>query len=116
VTRTPGAVRRRLPAIVGLAVLVLVGAVLMLQASAQRTETGVVIRVDATGLTQVSGFTLRTDDGRETRYRIGGLENGTEFPPGHLAEHVATAGRVRVFYREEGGARVAYRLEDAPAS
>ena len=94
----------------------LVGVVLLLQAGGQRTETGVVLRVDATGLTQVSGFTLRTDDGRETTYRIGALENGAEFPPGHLAEHVATAGRVRVFYREEGGARVAYRLEDAPAT
>ena len=44
---------------------------------------------------------------------LGDLENGTEFPPGHLVEHQATAQPVRVWYRTENGARVAVRLEDA---
>ena len=43
------------------------------------------------------------------------LENGAEFPPGHLVEHQATAERVRVWYREDGGVRLAIRLEDAGA-
>ena len=69
--------------------------------------------IDAEGLTRVTGFRLRTDGGAEVPFRIGVLENGAEFPPGHLAEHMATTTRVRVFFREEGGERVVYRLEDA---
>jgi hypothetical protein len=108
--------RRFLPILVAVAALAVVAAVLALQAGAQRTETGLVIDVDATGLTEVRGFTLRTDDGRTTSYRIGELENGTEFPPGHLVEHLATAERVVVYFRDESGERVAYRLEDAPGT
>ena len=43
---------------------------------------------------------------------IGILENGAQFPPGHLAEHMANASPVRVFFRDEGGQLVVYRLED----
>ncbi len=46
-------------------------------------------------------------------FRIGELENGNEFPPGHLAEHQATAEPVVVYYRVEGNERFAVRLEDA---
>jgi hypothetical protein len=75
--------------------------------------TGAVIRLDAEGLTRVTGFRLRTDDGTEQDFRIGVLENGAQFPPGHLAEHMATSTRIRVYYREEAGERVVFRLEDA---
>jgi len=75
--------------------------------------TGVLIDIDAAGLSQVTAFTLRLDDGRQLTFRIGTLENGAEFPPGHLAEHLATSSPVRVFFRREGPALVAYRLEDA---
>ena len=74
---------------------------------------GLLTGIDAEGLTRVTGFRLRTDDGAEVPFRIGVLENGAEFPPGHLAEHMATTTKVRVFFREEGGERVVYRLEDA---
>ena len=74
---------------------------------------GLLTGIDAEGLTRVTGFRLRTDAGAEIPFRIGVLENGAEFPPGHLAEHMATTTRVRVFFREEGGERVVYRLEDA---
>jgi hypothetical protein len=43
---------------------------------------------------------------------MGPLENGAAFPPGHLAEHQATAEPVRVSFRLEDGARVAYRIDD----
>ena len=36
-----------------------------------------------------------------------------QFPPGHLAEHQATAAPVRVWYRMRGDERYALRLEDA---
>jgi hypothetical protein len=75
--------------------------------------TGVVIEVSASGLADVSGMTLRLADGRALEFRIGSLENGAEFPPGHLKEHMATSTPVRVWFRLEGTELVAYRIEDA---
>ena len=74
---------------------------------------GVIVGVEAQGLTDVRGFTLRTSDGSSVEFTLGDLENGTEFPPGHLVEHQATAEQVRVWYRDEGDRKVAIRLEDA---
>jgi flagellar biosynthesis/type III secretory pathway M-ring protein FliF/YscJ len=106
-------VRQTLPLVVAVAALVLVVVVLATQVGQQKTDTGLVVDVEATGLAEVRGFTLRASDGREIEYRVGVLENAAAFPPGHLYEHRATAQAIRVFYREESGARVAYRLEDA---
>jgi hypothetical protein len=75
---------------------------------------GVPIDIEAEGLTQVTAFTIRTDDGEQLRFVLGPLENATQFPPGHLAEHLAGSTRIKVFFRPEGGDEVAYRLEDAP--
>ena len=75
--------------------------------------TGVLVKIDSQGLTKVRGFTLRTDAGAEIAFTIGTLENGAEFPPGHLAEHMATSSPVRVFFRDEAGTLVVYRIEDA---
>ncbi len=104
--------------VVGLGVLVAVGALVFVVATslgrpADRVEVGVVINVDAVSLTDVRGFTIRTPDGRTVPFRIGALENGAEFPPGHLGEHVATATPIRVTYRDGAGERFAVRLEDA---
>jgi hypothetical protein len=74
---------------------------------------GVVVGVEAQGLSDVQAFTLRTSDGATLEITIGNLENGAEFPPGHLVEHQATAQQVRVWYRTEDGLKVAIRLEDA---
>jgi hypothetical protein len=82
----------------------------------RQTETGLVIAVDASGLTNVRGFTIRTDDGRTVEFRVGALENGAQFPPGHLLEHRATGVKVVVTYRQEDGALAAIRIEDAPAA
>lgn len=75
--------------------------------------TGRLMKIDSQGLTKVRGFTLRTDAGVEIPFTIGRLENGAEFPPGHLAEHMATSSPVRVFFRDEAGTSVVYRIEDA---
>lgn len=75
---------------------------------------GIAVKIDATGLTNVAGFTLRTNSGQEIQFKLGTLENATQFAPGHLGEHVATASPVRVFFRATGGDLVVYRLEDAP--
>ncbi|MEI7742326.1 MAG: hypothetical protein WCK58_01110 [Chloroflexota bacterium] len=76
---------------------------------------GVLVAISAEGLAAVKGFTLRLNDGREIVFKIGVLENGAQFPPGHLAEHMATSTPVRVSFRDEAAEHVAYRLEDAPA-
>ena len=73
---------------------------------------GVVVEVDSGGLTDVRGFTLRTTDGQLLAFGLADLQNGAEFPPGHLAEHQLTASPVRVWYRD-GDPPQAIRLEDA---
>ena len=75
--------------------------------------TGVLVKIDSQGLTKVRGFIVRTGAGAEIPFTIGTLENGAEFPPGHLAEHMATSSPVRVFFRDEDGTLVVYRIEDA---
>lgn len=105
-------------ALVGLGVVVAVIAGVVVAASslgrpAPRTEVGVVISVDAVSLTDVRGFSIRTADGRTVVFRVGQLENGAQFPPGHLSEHAVTAVPILVTYREEDGENVANRLEDA---
>lgn len=79
----------------------------------QSPVAGNVTSVDSSGLTQVRGFTLRTVGGEDLTFVIGTLENGDEFPPGHLAEHMAAAAPIYVYFRIENGVLVVYRLEDA---
>jgi hypothetical protein len=76
---------------------------------------GVIVAVRSEGLDRVNGFDLRTIDQGTLAFTLGDLENGAEFPPGHLVEHQATGQPVRVWYRTEAGDRVAVRLEDAPS-
>lgn len=75
---------------------------------------GVVTSVDAVALDQVHGFTMTSAAGQELTFVIGTLENGDEFPPGHLKEHMAAATPILVYFRPTNGALVVYRIEDAP--
>jgi len=70
------------------------------------------VAVRSTGLDSVSGFTLRMSGGALYLFEIGVLENGAEFPPGHLTEHQATAEPIRVTFVVRGGAAIATRIED----
>ncbi len=74
---------------------------------------GVIVAVESSSLADIRGFTLRRPGGETLEFRLGELENAVEFPPGHLAEHQATAQPVTVIYRMEGKERFAVRLEDA---
>lgn len=74
---------------------------------------GVLASIDSSGLDEVHGFTLRVSNGQTFTFVIGVLENGAEFPPGHLPEHLAAAVPILVFFRVEDGQLVVYRLEDA---
>lgn len=76
--------------------------------------TGVIVAVDARSLGDVRSFTIRSVDGMMTVFDLERLENGAEFPPGHLVEHQATAEPVRVWYRDVEGVHYAIRIEDAP--
>ena len=114
---------RNLFALVLIVVIVITGGAALLLSDTSRfdpegssdlpTVEGVIVGVDSAGLGDVRGFTLRQVGGETLDFRLGELENGTEFPPGHLAEHQATAQPVRVWYRTEDGERYAVRLEDA---
>lgn len=74
---------------------------------------GIVTKVDAESLSKVTGFTLRTTEGKSYEFLIGDLVNGKEFPPGHLAEHQATGSPIKVTFHVAGSELVAIRLDDA---
>ena len=79
----------------------------------QSPVAGVIVAIDSAGLDKVTGFTLRTTGGLELKFVLGQLDNPTEFPPGHLAEHQASLAPVLVSFRVENGMLVVYHLEDA---
>jgi hypothetical protein len=108
---------RRLVIPAAVAIIAVVAAVVaanLLGGPGRRVETGVVVAVEATSLTSVQGFSIKTTDGRTVDFRVGTLENGAVFPPGHLAEHRVSLVPIRVTYIDEGGGHVAVRIEDAP--
>jgi hypothetical protein len=80
---------------------------------ARSPVAGVITSIDSQGLDKVNGFTLRTRSGVDLTFVIGQLDNGAEFPPGHLAEHQASLEPVLVYFKAEGGKLVVYHLEDA---
>ena len=109
--------RRRLAVLLGFGVAVLALAVIaanVLGGPVRKVETGVVVSVQATGLSAVQGFSILTSDGRTVAFRIVATENASTFPPGHLAEHKVSLDPVRVTYVDKDGAHVAVRIEDAP--
>jgi hypothetical protein len=77
--------------------------------------TGVIVAVDSAGLGDVRGVTVRATDGTLASFSLEQLQNATEFPPGHLAEHQATAEPVSIRYVERDGVNLALRIDDAPA-
>ena len=74
---------------------------------------GIIVAINSAGLADVRSFTLRSNDGQRLTFGLAQLQNGTQFAPGHLAEHEATSQPVRVFYRDDNGTLQALRLEDA---
>ena len=97
------------------AVLILgVAAATILGGPDRQVETGIVVAVQATSLSSVQGFSIRTADGRTVAFRVGLLEIPPSFPPGHLAEHKVSLAPIRVTYVDRDGALTAVRLEDAP--
>lgn len=83
--------------------------------SGSATAVGIVTHVESRSLTEVDGFTIRTEDGTFMTFRIGILElDAGAFAASHLHEHLATAQPIAIAYRIEPGGNIAYRLVDAP--
>ena len=108
---------RRRPAVLLGAVVAVIAVVVVvttiLGGPGRRVETGIVVAVEATSLTSVQGFSIRTADGRTVDFRVGALENASAFPPGHLAEHRVSLVPIQVTYVDRDGAHVAVALVDA---
>ena len=100
-------------AVAVIAIVLVAVAATALGGSRRQVETGIVVSVDATSLSQVHGFSIRTTDGRTVDFRIVSLENASAFPPGHLAEHKVSLVPVRVTYVDRAGVHEAVRIEDA---
>ena len=85
--------------------------------SAESKVDGLVIDIVTTGPVDVASFTVRTAGGELVEFTVGTLDvSGDGFPAEHLGEHRIAAEPVAVFYRDEDGKHVAYRLEDAEAT
>jgi hypothetical protein len=77
--------------------------------------TGIVIDVQQSGPADVTGFTLRADDGRLMAFTVGDTVTGNgSFPSIHLRDHMASAQRVAVRYVTTDSGLIAIRLADAP--
>jgi len=85
-------------------------------AGGKKVVTGVIIDVQASSLTQLDSFTLRSNDGETLEFRIdpdAAFDPQEGLFPSHLRTHALAAEQVRVFYREEGGELLAFRIEHA---
>ena len=79
-----------------------------------KAAAGIVVAVDAPA-GEVTGFTLRTQQGETQVFVIGVLEvDDAAFAASHLVEHAVTLQPVAVGYRVRDGQNVAHRLVDAP--
>ena len=72
--------------------------------------TGVVTKLDSAGLTDVNGFTVRSND--ETFDFAVDSETQLAFPPSHLNEHRVSGEPVKVTYEERDGELYALTVED----
>ena len=79
----------------------------------ERSAVGVIIDVQATSLTQVEAFTLRTNDGETLEFGVApdaAMDPQEGFVASHLRSHASLAEQVKVVYREDGGELLALRL------
>jgi len=78
------------------------------------SASGVLVSVEATGLTDVQAVTLRTDDGQDRRFVVSGEAARTGHPPsaGHLRLHMTQGDRVTIRYRETRDGPLAHEILD----
>lgn len=81
------------------------------QGGGNRTIVGIVTDVEATSLTNVTSFSLRSEG---STYEIGIIPSIVySFPPGHLRAHAIASEPVRVEVEDRGGNLIALTFEDA---
>ena len=79
-----------------------------------KAAAGIVTAVDAPA-GEVTGFTLRTQEGETLPFVIGKLETGgAAFAASHLVEHAVTLQPIAVGYQVRDGRNVVHRMVDAP--
>ncbi|MCH8009075.1 MAG: hypothetical protein IIC91_09440 [Chloroflexi bacterium] len=79
-----------------------------------RSESGVILDVTGSSLTQVESFTLLADDGEVLTFEIApdaSKDVAEGFFPGHMRGHALAAENVTIYFREEDGVLLALRLE-----
>ena len=79
-----------------------------------RSESGVILDVAGSSLTQVDSFTLLVDDGDVLTFQIApdaSKDLAEGFFPGHMRGHALAAEKVTVYFREENGVLLGLRLE-----
>ena len=79
-----------------------------------RSESGVILDVAGSSLTQVESFTLLADDGEVLTFEIApdaSKDVAEGFFPGHMRGHALAAEKVTIYYREADGVLLALRLE-----
>jgi hypothetical protein len=104
-----------MPRLPGVCVLLLCLALAACGGNGSSRVDGIVIAVDAPGLTQLNSFTLHTDDNRTLVFRPApectrDVTHGCN--GGHLNSHKLAASRVRVTYRQDGDTLLAESIED----
>jgi hypothetical protein len=79
-----------------------------------KAAAGIVVAVEAPA-GEVTGFTLRTQQGETQVFVIGDLEvDDAAFAASHLVEHAVTLQPIAVGYRVQDGRNVVHRMVDAP--
>ena len=102
-------------AVAGAVVAVVITASLAFGGPSRQVQTGIVVAVQSTSLTDIQGFSIRSADGQTWEFRVVALENASSFAPGHLAVHKVNLVPVRVTYVDRNGVHEAVRIEDAPS-
>lgn len=94
--------------------LVLALAIAACQPAEERT-TGVLLGVESASIQRVDAFTLRDDQGKETRFVVSAEADRTAHAPspGHLRQHMAFGERVTVRYRPDKDAPLALEVIDS---
>ena len=80
----------------------------------ESSETGAILDVTGSSLTQVDSFTLLVADGEVLTFYIApdaSKDPAEGFIPGHMRGHSLAAEQVTVYCRDEGGVLLALRLE-----
>jgi len=110
---------RRRPSLRALLAILIVAVAVVVPVAAwvTRTETtcGIVVDIQQTSITEVTGFTIRSPDGSLTSYVIVPSRLAPDsFVPGHLREHRAIAWPVCVTAHPGDAPLVALDMRDGP--